>query len=119
MKAPEPTPTPRGVMLLISSEMEHLVRALPHFSLKQKVDVGAHIHSLLKLCKAIDDSIKADIKVKLHEADGVVNGENMKAILAYHPEQRVDVTALKEERPRIYKQFLKPSEVGVIRYEPR
>src|ERR1700674_1944419 len=103
----------------IAHRMELVVRDLPKITLKQKVDLGAQIRSLLKLCEAVDGSIKDDIKAKLHDADGVVNGYVFKAVLAYHPEQRVDINALREKNPRIYNKYLKASDVGVIRYEAR
>jgi hypothetical protein len=106
-------------MKVIGLNMDHVVRALPNLTLKQKIDLGAHVRSLLKLCEAVDGSIKGDIKTKLHNKGGVVNGETFKAVLAYHEEKRLDTAALKGAKPNIYKQFLKDGEVGVIKYEAR
>jgi predicted phage-related endonuclease len=108
-----------GIMLLIATQVEHVVRSLDTMTLKQKVDVGAHIHSLAKLAEAVDKNIKEDVKARLHNKGGVLNGEEFKAVLAYHDEKRLDTAALKEKKPAIYNQFLKGSEVGVIKYEPR
>lgn len=120
LKAAKPEPLPADTsMAVISLNMEHIVRQLGTLTLKQKIDVGAHVRSLLKLCEAVDGSIKAEIKIKLKNKGGVVTGETFKAILAYHPEARLDVTALKEKKPTIYKQFLKNGDVGVIKYEAR
>jgi predicted phage-related endonuclease len=113
------TITVKDALTTISYSMEHVVRQLNILSLKERIDIGAHIHSLAKLAEAVDKNIKEDVKARLHNKGGVLNGEEFKAVLAYHDEKRLDTAALKAKKPTIYNQFLKGSEVGVIKYEPR
>jgi predicted phage-related endonuclease len=103
----------------IALMMESLAKQLPKLTLATKVDMAARLRGVAKAVKAIDDSIKDEIKAKRNGRVGVVAGDLFKAVLSLIPTTRLDQKKLEIEQPKIYAKYLKTDNQTRITFEVR
>ena len=106
-------------LVVASDATEHLIKRLPDLSLEDKVDIAARLRAVVKNIKAIDDSIKDDIKKKLRNKNGTVLGDVFKAQLAFNDVTRFKTTEFKTAHPELYEQWTETKPEGRILFEPR
>ncbi len=102
-----------------SDALEHLVKQYDKMTLEEKVDIGARLKGICnnaeKLRKQIGDAMKERVKQK----EGTVLGDVFKAVIKLVPIDRLNQTALKEEKPAIYNAYLRNDTDVRVTYEPR
>lgn len=99
--------------------MEGFVKKLPQMSEADQIDLAARLKPVAKACKQIDDAVKDAVKAKLHHKEGNRLGNLFKAVLKVIHTSRLDQTALREERPKIYDLYNKPCDDERVTFELR
>lgn len=99
--------------------MEYLVKELPTFSFRQRIDVAARLRTVAKHVKSMDELIKEEIKINLKNRPGSAIGEMFTANVTYNPVTRLDQEWLKQDKPKIHADFCVTKNESHVCFEPR
>jgi hypothetical protein len=103
----------------IRDALEELERQLPKMGLKNKVDVAAHMRSVIKSATNIDEAVKAEIKIACKYKPGTVFGEAFKAVMGVFSVTRLNAKKVEVEYPRVFAKCLETAEQARITFTVR
>jgi predicted RNA binding protein with dsRBD fold (UPF0201 family) len=98
---------------------EDLLKRLHRLTREQRIDVAARLRAAAKHIKAIDDSVKAEVKKARNHKAGIVKGEKWVAQLSLVPVKRLDQGALKDGAPETYEEYCKEDVDERVTFEVR
>lgn len=103
----------------LTTILESFVSRMSGLSEKELIDLGARCKPVAKAAKTIDDFVKARVKDKLGEHDGVINGNIFRANMKMTPFSRLDQAAFKKDLPAIHAEYTDTGLEPRITYEVR
>lgn len=89
----------------LSDILESFASKLDDMTEADLIDLAARLKPVAKHCKEIDDRVKDMVKTSLDLVDGVVNGNEFKAVGKNVPTTRLNQKALKENEPKIHAKY--------------
>lgn len=85
--------------------------------LREAIDLGARMRTLIKTAEAFDKAIKEEIKQELGNAPGTLNGEVVKAVVTEIKSNRFDLERFRLEEPAMAEEYTSVQSSLRVNYE--
>ncbi len=99
--------------------LQSLFNNLAKMSQADRIDAAARCNAMAKVLKDIDEAVKDEVKTKLGEKPGMVNGHMFRASMGVSPVTRLNEGKLKKEQPKIHAKYCETNPQRRVTYEVR